>query len=247
MSLSSPQTPPKNRRHMHNRLRAIVASLALFLVFTRPVTADHTAESESRLREAVTYLASDALEGRGVGTAGLDKAADYIASQFSQLSLRTNLFSGTPFQEFEIPLASELGTADQNRLAFVGPGNGKANKQLKLGEAFTPLALGGSGSFDAPLVFAGYGITAKDLKRGDQPFAYDDYSGIDAKGKVIVLLRKEPQQKDKNSPFNGTQTTQHATFARKLQNADEHGAAGVIFVNDELELASRREESTKLL
>ena len=67
------------------------------------------------------HLASDALEGRGVGTAGLDKAADYIAEQFARMGLRTNLFNGTPFQEFEIPLASEMGPAKQNRLPLVGP------------------------------------------------------------------------------------------------------------------------------
>ena len=110
----------------------------------------------------------------------------------------------------------------------------------------TPLAAGGTGSFDAPLVFAGYGITAKNLKRGNQTFMYDDYAGIDAKGKVVIILRKEPQQKDKTSPFNGTQTTQYALFSRKLDNAAEHGAAAVIFVNDELELTSRREENAKL-
>src|SRR6478736_1716463 len=83
--------------------------------------ADSTADSEARLRETVTYLASDELQGRGVGTAGIDKAADYIADQFSRLGLRTDLYNGTPFQEFEMTLAGELGPGDQNRLSFVGP------------------------------------------------------------------------------------------------------------------------------
>src|SRR6185503_6453061 len=99
----------------------------------------------------------------------------------------------------------------------------------------------------APLVFAGYGITAKDLKRDNEPFIYDDFAGIDVKGKVVILIRKEPQQKDAKSPFNGTQTTQHAPFTRKLANASEHGAAAVIIVNDGLEVTTRREQNAKLL
>ena len=96
-------------------------------------------------------------------------------------------------------------------------------------------------------MFAGYGITAKNLKRGEQTFAYDDYAGIDVEGKVAVIVRKEPQQNDKASPFNGDKTTEYATFAKKLQNAEEHGAVAVILVNDGQELANRSAESAKLL
>lgn len=221
-----------------------------FLVLAAGLCADNVADSEARLRETVNYLASDELEGRGVGTTGIDKAADYLAGQFSRLGLRTDLFNGTPFQEFEITLAAEMGPAEKNRLAFVGPardGGVNGRVDLKLAENFTPLAVGGSGPIDAPLVFAGYGITAKDLKRNDDAFTYDDYARIDAKGKVVIILRKEPQQKDKNSPFAGTQNSPHALFNRKIENAIEHGAAAIVFVNDSVELTSKREENTKLL
>src|SRR5205085_3788103 len=124
---------------------------------------------------------------------------------------RTNLFSGTPFQEFEVSLAAEMGPAGRNGLAFTRSGE-SSRTVLELGKTFTPLAVGGSGTVNAPLVFAGYGITAKNLKRGEQKFDYDEYAGIDAKGKVVIILRKEPQQKDKDSPFDVTRTTQHAYF-----------------------------------
>jgi hypothetical protein len=143
-----------------------------------------------------------------------------------------------------------MGPRDKNRLSFVGPASGGTEAkrfELKLAEGFTPLAVGGSGAVDAPLIFVGYGITAKNLKRGDETFTYDDYAGIDAKGKVVIVLRKEPQQKDKASPFNGTQNSPHALFNRKIENAVEHGAAAIIFVNDGLELTGKREENTKLL
>jgi len=213
------------------------------------LAAESAAVAEARLKESVGYLASDALEGRGVGTQGLDKAADYIAGQFKQLGLKTDLFGGSPFQQFEVTVAAEMGPQEHNRLTLVGTESDGSPKriELKLSESFTPLALGGSGEFDAPLVFAGYGITAKNLKRGDETLTYDDYARVDVKGKVVMLIRKEPQQKDDKSPFDGKRASQYATFARKISNAADHGAAAVIIVNDEAELDSRRDEKSKVL
>jgi hypothetical protein len=221
----------------------------LLLAGGRLAGADSAAEGEARLRQAVEYLASDELEGRGVGTAGLDRAAQYIAEQFTRLGLRTDLFDGTPFQEFKIDAATFVGPAEHNRLAFVpGPAAGKAERiKLVRDESFRPLAIGGNGEFAAPLVFAGYGITAKELKRDGQPFAYDDYAGLDVQGNVVILLRKEPQQTDPASPFDGDKHSAHATFQRKLARASELGAAAVIFVNDSQELAGQKQQAHKLL
>ena len=218
-----------------------------------PCVTAHAAESvssvEARLRERAEYLASDALQGRGVGTEGLDKAADYIAHQFARIGLKTDLFNGTPYQTFSVPLPSQRGPAERNRLAFVGPSRSGAAQQqpLDLDQAFTPLAAGGSGTFDAPLVFAGYGVTAKNLKHGERTLDYDDYAGIDAKGKVVIIVRKTPRQNDKDGPFSGSQMIPHALFARKLSNAVEHGAIAVLFVNDGPEVAKAEGPGDKLL
>src|SRR5262249_50047473 len=128
--------------------------------------------------------------------------------------------------------------SSRNRLTFIGQARGGQAKRisLKLNEQFTPLAMGGSAKFEAPLVFVGYGITAKDLKRGEEPFAYDDYADLYVQDKVVIIIRKEPQQKDPASPFDGTRNSQYASFEKKVTNASEHGAAAVIFVNDGLEL-----------
>jgi hypothetical protein len=229
--------------------RLLVPTL-LLLAALGVSAADSASESEARLRQSVNYLASDELEGRGVGTTGLDQAADYIAAQFKELGLRYDLFNGGPFQEFEISLSPEMGPAEHNRLSLVGPAgtSGDARRvELQLGKSFTPLALGNSGKVAAPLVFVGYGITATDLKRGEQPFSYDDYAGIDVSGKAVIILRKEPRQGDKNGPFGSKQPSEHAFFGRKITNAVDHGAAAVIFVNDVNELASRAQESAKQL
>src|SRR5262245_58674790 len=225
-------TLQSNRPHYIGCTRLVIILLSLLTAAVQG--AENATDSEARLRQSVTYLASDELEGRGVGTTGLDKAADYLAEKFAKAGLRTDLYQGTPFQEFEITVAAELGPASRNRLTWIGQSRDGQPKRisLKLREQFTPMAGGGSGRFDAPLVFAGYGITAKDLKRGDQPLVYDDYAGLYVQDKVVIIVRKEPQQMDPASPFDGTRHSQYAAFDRKVTNASEHGAAAVIFVND---------------
>ena len=68
-------------------------------------TAAENTAAENRLTSSVQYLASDELEGRGVGTKGIDLAADYIADQFHQIGLKTDLVRRQPFQKFTIPFA----------------------------------------------------------------------------------------------------------------------------------------------
>ena len=161
------------------------------------LAAAETAEeaTEKRLKDAIEFLASDELEGRGVGTKGIDRAADYLAEQFAAMGLNTKLYDGTPFQKFNMTIGVEMG--EKNHLALVDPKQPDKPIELKLGEDYTPMSLGGSGKLDAPLVFVGYGLTGKEEE-------YDDYAGINVKGKVVVVLRHEPQQNNPHSAFNGT-------------------------------------------
>lgn len=254
------------------------------------------ASEEDRVRQTISYLASDELEGRGVDTQGINKAADYLAAEFKKLGLKTDLFAGAPFQKFTMTVGAELG--QKNELAIVGPPKADGTPQrieLKLGVDYTPLSIGGSGKIDVPLAFVGYGITAKiggdphaasaeqaatsdnkkpasDKKKEspspaeavkpkaevpatkpvkDAPvdphsFSYDDYAGIDVKGKAVIALRHEPEQKNPHSFFNGTDHSPWAPFTRKLSNAYEHGAAAAIFVTDEYEIRVRMEGRRKL-
>jgi len=223
-----------------NQKSKLIAIAALTLValsgsFVLQALERNAAESQNRLKETVGYLSSDELEGRGVGTEGLNKAADYLAGEFKKLGLKTELFDGTPFQKFEVTVSTEMGPKEQNVLTLAGP----EKLQLKLGEEFNPLAVGGSGKFNAELVFVGYGITAKEL-------TYDEYEGLDVKDKVVVIIRKEPQQQDAKSKFDGERPSRHAPFMQKISNANGHGAAAVIFVNDGLELQTAREQVEKI-
>src|SRR5262249_56837498 len=105
---------------------------------------------------------------------------------------------------------------------------------------FTNTARGGPSA-----VFPGDGITAPE-------YHYDDSQGIDAKEKIVVVLRHEPQESDPKSPFDGTNFTRHASFINKAINAKQHGALGIIFITDlnhtdeQVGSATRTEETDDL-
>ena len=189
------------------------------------------AERRERLREAVEWLAAPEREGRGPGTPGIDAAADWVAEQFKAIGVRPPEATPAAFQTFAMTLDAKLGPAAENTAELVGPpgpDGAAVTIPLELGRDFTPLAAGGSGGFDLPLAFAGYGITAPGKK-------YDDYGPLGpggGKGRGLIVLRQEPQKDDPHSVFDGNQASQHAALFRKVANAAEHEAGGLIFCND---------------
>ncbi len=208
----------------------ILIGLAPLAVRAAEQAAQHEA-AEARLADSVRYLASDELQGRGLGTKGLDLAAGFIAQQFADAGVRTDLIDDQAFQKFAAPSVASLGP--DNRLKLVGPGKcaGEPAVEIDLAVAkeYRPLAMSGSGTFDLPLVFAGYGITTEDEK-------YDDYAGIDAKGKAVVVLRHEPDRDNPKSVFNGTKDSKYAPLQGKVTNALKHGAAAVVFCTGQFEI-----------
>lgn len=186
----------------------------------------YVSAAEARMRADVTYLADDLREGRGVGTRGLDDAAEYIATVFREAGLEPAPGADGYFQNFTLP--SQPTLTGEVELA-VNKAEGKALAG-RAGIDFSPLGYGGGADLEGvELVFAGYGITADDADLG---LEYDDYAGIDAEGKAVLVIRREPQQADEDSPFAGTETTSYATFRHKYRNALDHGATAVLLVND---------------
>jgi len=218
-----------------------IAALGLIVIPTTFTQAEEEAAAiEMRLADSARYLASDELGGRGRGTDGSVLASDYIAQQFEQAGLETELFNGTAMQEFRVAISAEVGSG--NVLKLIGPPNGDDQQpqtvELDAGEAFSPLAVSGTGPFDLPLVFVGYGITAEKEK-------YDDYAGIDVEGKAVVMLCHEPQQADPESPFNGTKKSQYASLECKVATAKEHGAAAALFCSDRFDLYKKIEPARR--
>src|SRR5262245_5286263 len=138
--------------------------------------------AEARMKQDVTYLASDECEGRGVTTAGIDRAADYVARQFQKAGLKPGGPGGTYFQPFTIR-GSKLDAPP--KVTLRGPLGQQV--ELKAGTHYQPMGLSASGAAPAGVVFVGYGITitGKD--------AYDYYAGQDVEGKVVVVLRDAPR------------------------------------------------------
>ncbi len=218
--------------------RAAAAGLAIVVAATSArgheagqAAADDRAGLTKRLRAAVEWLAAPEREGRGPGTKGIDQAADWVAAQLAAAGLDTTIIGESPYQAFPMTLEAKLGAADANTAEIVGPAGADGEpvrRPLELGKDFTPLAAGGSGPFDLPLVFAGFGITAPKEQ-------YDDYAPLGqggAKGAAAIVLRQEPQKDNPHSVFDGNQASQYAALSRKVANASEHEAGGLIFCND---------------
>lgn len=166
----------------------------------------------TRVSEDIRVLSADEMEGRGPGTLGLQKAGDYVRDEFRRLGLKSGPPDGSYRQAFEVSLGSRP-VAAQTSLTLRGPG-GQA-WQLELGRDFQPSTAGAAGRVQGPLVFAGYGISAPDL-------GYDDFAGLDAEDKILLVIRREPQQADANSKFDGRNLTPHS-FVREGGGGDgEH-------------------------
>ena len=220
-----------------NRAWLVLAMLSLNVagLFAERPSAIDLSQIEASLRADIGFLASDDLRGRGVTDDSIHQAARYIAKRMDEIGLDTGKFDGKPFQEVPIAVGARAGAADNNAASFqfIDPDASGSQRLISvtLDEGFNPLAIGAdTGSFTGKLAFVGYGITAPTI--GPEDLTYDDYAGIDVKGATVMLLRKEPGASDPDSPFDGVKNTRHAFFVTKIKNAMEHGAAGVIIVND---------------
>src|SRR5262249_23565809 len=160
----------------------------------------------------LSFLADDAREGRAPGSAGIEAAAAYISGVFKEAGLKPAAGAEGYFQPFRISGQARLVSPPE--LAFKGPA-GTTITAAK--DALSPMAIGTGGDIKAaPVVFAGYGITARDASK---KLDYDDYGGLDVKGKAVLLLRREPRQDREDSPFDGKANSEYATFRHKATNA----------------------------
>jgi len=220
---------------MRSTQRLVLLFLGLSLL-NPLMAAELTGTAEQRLLKDIKFLSSDALEGRGVGTEGLNKAAEYVRSGFVDAGLNTSVVNGNAFQKFQMVTGVELGAG--NSLMFAGP-EGKTI-ELKLGLDFNVCSFGGSRKLDHTLVFAGYGINAKGIP-------YIDFDGVDVKDRVVVVMRRNPQQGNPQSPFAvGRGISRHAELRTKMSVCATAGAAAVLFVNDPHTVQSELEKSIEV-
>ena len=166
------------------------------------------------IRAHMEFLADDLLEGRGTGTRGYQLAANYIRAQFEQMGLEPAGEGGTWFQKVRFRQMTPVGERDSlvikrgssvEKLAF------EKNFLMEGDPAREDTAV------EAPLVFVGYGVTAPERQ-------YDDYAGVDTKGKILVTVSGAPPN------FPSSDRAVYSDEVVKFRNAVAHGAVGVIGV-----------------
>jgi Zn-dependent M28 family amino/carboxypeptidase len=173
----------------------------------------------NHIKAHVRFLSSDLLEGRGTGQRGGDIAAEYIATQFQAYGLKPAGENGTYFQK--VPMVG-ITTEPNSTISLGLPGK---TMDLKLGDDVVAMdeSQDQSSEVNADLVFIGYGIDAPEYK-------WNDYKGVDVKGKVLLMLVNEPPSDNPNF-FKGKALTYYGRWTYKYEEAARMGAVGVIIIH----------------
>lgn len=210
---------------MHKIVSSLILSvLAGSLALAFPTHAQTRAKAtvqEAPLRAHMAFLSSDALEGRGTGQRGGELTVTYLETQAAAVGLKPG--NGKSFRQpvkiagvRSLPEKSNVGIVANGKAVPLqfgadwvwGPGDGKADHTL-----------------DAEMVFVGYGIVAPEEK-------WDDFKGMDVKGKVIVMMVNDPAPTAAEANrFNGAGLTYYGRWTYKLEEAARQGAAGVLLIH----------------
>jgi Zn-dependent M28 family amino/carboxypeptidase len=174
------------------------------------------------IRWHVKFLSHDLLEGRGTGQRGGDIAAEYMATQFAEYGLKPAGDNGSFLQK--VPLVG-ITTLAETRFTLL-PKQGAAMNLKPLDDyvAYDQTQQPQS-EVNADIVFVGYGIDAPE-------YNWDDYKGVDVRGKVLLMLVNEPPSDDPNF-FKGKALTYYGRWTYKYEEAARKGAAGVILIHKE--------------
>jgi hypothetical protein len=179
---------------------------------------DRSADLAENLEGHVGYLASDALSGRLIDSEGIAAAERYIADAFGQFGLMP--LPGQRDFSLDFDLYRWGIDGEKTRLAA------RTGERILVGvpgEDFRPFPFSAVGTVHSEVIFAGYGITAPE-------YGYDDYEGLVVEGKIVLVLRHEPQSDPGEPYFQGAELTDHSLFLTKARNARQHGAVGLLLV-----------------
>jgi Zn-dependent M28 family amino/carboxypeptidase len=205
---------------MRKSIIGVVSLLAASGAYLGAQTQRQEKVDAEKIRANVKFLSSDLLEGRGMGQRGSEIAAEYIATQFALDGLKPAGDQGNYFQE--VPMVS-ITTLPDTTVSLI-PKNGEALQLKNLddfvihNETQTDVA-----DIDAPIVFVGYGITAPE-------YTWDDYKGVDLKGKVALLFVNEPTSDDPKF-FKGKALTYYGRWIYKYEETARHGAVATLIIH----------------
>ncbi|WP_035346945.1 M28 family peptidase [Edaphobacter aggregans] len=219
-----------------NHLR--LAALSLFCLSTAllaqsippAVKAAEASIDPEKIRAHVKFLSDDLLEGRGPGMRGGEIAAQYIATQFALYGLKPGGDNGTFLQQVNFVGTKTVG--DKTHFSFVpdkpkGGGMSIAlySYDLKYGDDYTVnnRKLTETADIKAPIVFVGYGVNAPE-------FGWNDYAGVDVKGKVVLCIVGDPPSDDPKF-FGGKALTYYGRWTYKFEEAARQGAVGALIIH----------------
>ena len=203
-------------------MRRVVVALSVAAFFAASMHADPRRVDPKTYLDHVKFLASEDLEGRGNGGRGLETAADYIAARFREAGLEPAGDQATFFQRFEMTTGMSVDAGTSVTLHA-----GRTSVAFDVGRDYEIVSTsGGQPTVDQiPIVFAGYGISAPALR-------YDDYTGVDARDKAVLIFTHEPQENDPRSVFEGQTNTIHSTMMRKVEVARKNGVSAILVIDD---------------
>jgi hypothetical protein len=182
----------------------------------------HSIDPEA-IERHMRFLASDDLHGRATATQGYVDAAEYVAGEFEKIGLDPAGGESTYYQQ--VPLIAAHLLADASRLALRKNGT-RIALEIEQDYILRPDFLRQSVETSAPLAHVGFGVRAPE-------FGHDDYAGIDARGKILVVIRGAP------SRFPHDERAYYSSSRTKLRTAVDAGAVGVIFIESPAERANR--------
>jgi len=202
--------------------RNVIKIIVIFITLTY-TSVSQTQASRENISDAVKYLSSDELKGRFPGTEGIESAATYIENHFKNLGLKN--WNGSFRQEFFVTTGLEQGSENSMYFETIIQRPGipkeklpKAKQNWVINHDFVPLGFSDNGTASGEVAFVGFGISAPEIN-------YDDYAGIDVKGKVVILISETPENEKKDSPF-----LPYSSLRYKATTARNKGAIGLIMV-----------------
>ena len=191
-----------------------------------PKSSDQEAAA-ARILEHIRVLSSDEYEGRAPGTPGEDKTVAYMQGEFSKLGLKPGNPDGTFIQN--VPM---VGITSTPTTTFEVAGKTLTplvlNEYIAVSRHTTPLVE----VKDSPIVFVGYGVVAPE-------YGWDDFKGVDVRGKTVVMLINDPPVRDPKDPtrldyamFKGKAMTYYGRWTYKYEEASAKGAAACLIVHE---------------
>ncbi len=201
--------------------------LLAFVVSSAALAADTPRFDPERLSAHVKELSSDAYEGRGPNTPGEDKTVAYLIAQFKAAGLQPGgeIKDGKRQWTQDVPLGRfEMNGPVNASVAF----QGKQRKLLQGNEIAIRAAMNGETAIrikNAPLVFVGYGVKAPERN-------WDDFKGVDLKGKIAVVLVNDPDFETGQGEFGGKAMTYYGRWTYKFEEMARQGALGTLIVHE---------------